>query len=170
MVHNPRARKGQSEIMEYMLMVVFIVASVIGIILFLTWWNVAQLDMKKGDILDARAEGLTQLLKEDSMLTAGPSVFDDAKLTSLGLSGVKCEDLEKEFGTNWYAKIAALDVEGEIPCTWDNYPECNEWSLCSKKEIGNVKTVLAKQPFPVNVYRKSSDSVAMGALYVEVYA
>jgi hypothetical protein len=156
--------------MEYMLMVVFIVASVIGIILFLTWWNVVQLDAKKTDNLDNRAEGLTQQLKGDYMLTTADSVFDDAKLTSLIPAGVKCSDLEKEFGSNWYAKIVALDMDGETPCTWDNYPGCNTWSLCLKKEKSDVDTLWGKQPFPVNVYRKSMDKMAMGVLYVEVYA
>jgi hypothetical protein len=167
---SPAGRKGQSEIMEYMLMVVFIVASVIGIILFLTWWNVTQLDMKKTDNLDDKAEGLTQQLKADFMLTNTDSVFDDAKLTSLIPAGVKCADLEKEFGSNWYAKIIALDMDKETPCTWDNYPDCNTWSLCIKKARGDVSTVWAKQPFPVNVYRRASDRIAMGVLYVEVYS
>jgi hypothetical protein len=109
--------------------------------------------------------GIGQHLMADYMFTNGDSMFDDAKLTSINAT-VTCEDLQGMLGKNWYVKITALDMGGEKACRWNDYPDCNVWSICgyrsSRESLG--------QNFPVNVYRKSSDKVALGILYVEVYS
>jgi len=159
-------RKGQSEIMEYILMVVFIVAAIIAIIIFLTWWNLQQFQMDAFKNRQDRVVGIGQYIMGDYMFTNGDSVFDDAKLTAINAS-MSCDDLQKILGTNWYVKIKALDMAGEKPCKWNDYPDCNVWSICTYKE--NAKDRLG-QNFPVNVYRKVSDKTALGVLYVEVYS
>jgi len=159
-------RKAQSEIMEYVLMVVFVVAAIIGIILFLTWWNVQQLGMKSSENSQDRVLAIGQHLMADSMFVNGDYVFDDAKLTALGASDV-CASLQQMFGTGWYAQIRSLDMNGEKPCQWGNYPDCNSWTICTQKE--KPPKVFA-QNFPVNVYRKASDRMALAVLHVEVYS
>lgn len=155
-------RKAQSEIMEYILMVVFIVAAIIAIIIFLTWWNVQQFQMDAFRNRQDRIVGIGQYMMGDYMFTNGDSMFDDAKLTAINAT-MTCEDLQKILGTSWYAKITALDMAGEKPCRWNDYPDCNVWSICNYREnhIANK--------FPVNVYRKVSDKVAMAVLEVGVY-
>lgn len=158
--------KGQSEIMEYLLMVVFIVAVVIGIIIFLTWWNVTQLEMEGSKNRQDRVLAIGQHMMADYMFINKESMLDDAKLTSINAAQA-CDKLEEIFGTNWYAKIKSLDMEGEITCTWNDYPNCNVWNICNYKEHPNSRSA---QNFPVNVYRKVSDKTALAVLHVEVYS
>jgi hypothetical protein len=159
-------RKGQSEIMEYILMVVFIVAAILAIIFFLTWWNVQQFQMDAFKNRQDRVVGIGQYMMGDYMFTNGDSVFDDAKLTAINAS-MSCDDLQKILGTNWYVKIKALDMGGEKPCKWNDYPDCNVWSMCGYME--NAKELFG-QNFPVTVYRKVSDKTALAVLYVGVYS
>jgi hypothetical protein len=159
-------RKGQSEIMEYILMVVFIVAAIIAIIIFLTWWNLQQFQMDAFKNRQDRVVGIGQYMMGDYIFTDGDSVFDDAKLTAINAS-MTCEDLQTILGPNIYVKIKVLDMNGDKPCKWNDYPDCNVWSICSYKE--NAKDRLG-QNFPVNVYRKLTDKTALGILYVEVYS
>jgi hypothetical protein len=159
--------KAQSEMMEYILMVVFLVAAIIAIILFLSWWNIQQLQMEGSKNLDDRVVSIAQLMMNDYMLANGDSVFDDAKLTSVAAAGIKCEDLQKIYGTGWYVKIKSLDMEGERPCTWNSYPGCNTWTFCNYVEHPESRSVYN---FPVNVYRKASDKMALAVLHVEVYS
>jgi len=159
-------RKGQSELMEYVLMVVFIVAAIIAIIFFLTWWNVQQFQMDAFKNRQDRVVGIAQYMMGDYMFTNGDSVFDDAKLTAINAS-VTCEEMQKILGTGFYVKIKSLDMNGEKPCKWNEYPDCNAWSICGYK--ANARDRFG-QNFPVNVYRKVSDKTALGVLYVEVYS
>lgn len=159
-------RKGQSEIMEYILVVVFIVAAILAIIFFLAWWNVQQFQMDEFKNRQDRIVGIGQYMMGDYMFTNGDSMFDDAKLTSIN-AGVTCEELQKILGKNWYVKITALDMNGDKPCKWNDYPDCNVWSMCDYRE--NARDSIG-QNFPVNVYRKASDKVALGILHVEVYS
>jgi len=159
------SKKAQSEIMEYVLMVVFIVAAIMAIIFFLTWWNVQQFQMDAFKNKQDRIAGIAQYMMGDYMFSNGDAIFDDAKLTAINAS-MNCEDLQKIFGTGWYVRITALDMDGEVPCKWNDYPGCNVWSMCGQKP--DAPDMLG-QIFPVNVYRKVTDKTAMGILYVEVY-
>ena len=161
-------RKGQSELMEYMLMLVFIVAAVIGIIIFLTWWNVTQFQMQGSKNRQDRVLSIGQDMMADYTLSDGESVFDDSKLTSLLALGPvdSCKGIEAIYGTSWYVKIKALDMGGETKCDWTTYPNCNVWEICSPK--AHPESVSA-QSFPVNVYRKVSGKVALAVLRVEAY-
>jgi len=161
--HN--GRKGQSEIMEYVLMIVFIVAAIMAIIFFLTWWNLEQFKADAFKNKQDRIAGIAQYMMGDYMFTNGESIFDDAKLTAINAT-ITCEDLQKILGTGWYVKIKALDMEGEAPCKWNAYPGCNVWSMCGQRQ--DVTDRLG-QNFPVNVYRKVTDKTALGIMYVEVY-
>ncbi|HJW96723.1 MAG TPA: hypothetical protein VJ485_01000 [archaeon] len=162
----PSSLKGQSEMMEHILMVVFIVAAILALILFLTWWNVQQLNMEASRNRQDRILDLAQHMMGDYLLVNENYMLDDAKLTSVNaVSG--CEKLERLFGTDWYARVRALDMEDEIPCTWNNYPDCNSWTICSYPE--ERRNVLV-QKFPANVYRKVSDKVALAVLEVGVYS
>jgi len=154
-------RKAQAELLEYLLLVVFIVASIIGIILFISWWNAQQLNIQGFQNQEDRMLGIAQHIMTDQAFANGDSMLDDAKLTSI-IALHACQELEGIFGVGWYAKVKSLDMEGEIPCSWSAYPECNSWTICDYKEkhIG--------QKFPVNVYRKVSDKVALGVLEVGV--
>ena len=115
---NMVSQKGQSEIMEYVLMVLFIVASVIAIILFLTWWNTQQLQMQGSQDRADSIVSLAQHLQADYMFISQDSMFDDSKLTSIGTDA--CARLQQLFGEGWYARIKSLDMEGDVPCTCEN--------------------------------------------------
>lgn len=163
----PACLKGQSEMMEYILMVVFLVAAIIAMMLFLSWWNIQQLQMEGSKDLDRRAVSIAEYMMNDYMLTNGDSMFDDAKLTSVAAAGIRCEDLERIYGTGWYVKIKSLDMGGEKKCDWNSYPGCNTWTFCSYQ--GHPESRSAYN-FPVNVYRKVSDKASLAVLHVEVYS
>ena len=162
----PGVRKGQSEIMEYMLMVVFIVAAIIGIILFLTWWSGQQMEVESFKNKQDRVTSIAKSMMVESMLVDSQSIFDDAKLTSVNaVSG--CDNLQDMYGKSWYAVIRSLDMPGEINCSWGGYPDCNTWRVCN---YPSQKKSLLVQKFPVNVYRKLSDRVSFAILEVGVYS
>jgi hypothetical protein len=168
---NPGARgpsgrkKGQSEIMEYMIMVLLIVAAIIGIILFLTWWGAQQLQIEGFKNRQDRVVSVAQQLMGDYTFADEESMFNDAKLTAANTT--PCEELQKVIGEGWYARIKALDMEGNVPCRWDNYPDCNYWEFCGYRKE-NVNELLT-QKFPVNVQRSATDKVALAVLEVGVY-
>ena len=148
--------------MEYILLVIFIVASIIGILIFLSWWGGKQLEVEGFKNQEDRLLGIAQHIMSDYSFANGDSMLDDSKLTSINAVHA-CQDLEDILGNGWYAKIRALDMEGSIACEWIAYPECNYWTICDYKEEHIA------QKFPVNVYRKVSDKVALGILEVGVY-
>ena len=154
-------RKAQVELMEYILLVVFIAASIIGIILFLSWWNAKQLQVEGFKNQEDRLLAIGQYIMSDYSFVNGESMLDDSKLTSINAIHA-CQDLEGIFGSGWYARIKSLDMEGSKECDWMNYPECNSWAICDYTKVH------ISQKFPVNVYRKVQDKVALGILEVGV--
>jgi hypothetical protein len=165
--HKPHGGlRGQSELMEYMLMVVFLVAAIIGLILFLTWWSGTQLQAEGFKDRQDRVTSIAKSMMAEPMLVNTQSVFDDAKLTAL-ISVSPCVKLQDMYGEKWYAKIKSLDMSPDRACTWSDYPVCNAWSICSPPA---EKRTMLVQKFPVNVYRKLSDRVSLGILEVGVYS
>jgi hypothetical protein len=154
--------KGQSEIMEYMIMVLLIVGAIIGIMLFLAWWGGQQVKAEGFSNQQDRIVSIAQVLMADYMFVDGDSMFSDAKLTALN-STISCEELQDVLGAGWYITVKALDMPGNVPCSWNGYPDCNYWAICpyKKEHMG--------QKFPVNVHRIVSDTVALGVLEVGVY-
>ena len=158
--------KGQSEIMEYILMIVFIVAAIIGMMLFLSWWNITQIQAQGFKEREDRVVTLAQNMMNDYMFVNGDSVFDDGKLTSVNAAGVGCDSLKEIYGEDWFVNITALDMPVEKKCDWSGYPDCNYWSFCVYQEHPESRAVYN---FPVNVYRKATNRMAMGVMHVEVY-
>ncbi len=157
--------KAQSEIMEYIFMVVFLMALIIGLMLFLSWWNVSQSRVEALQSKEERIASITRYLMSEPMFANEDSMFDDAKLTAINdTDTVKCQEFEGILGSGWYVKIRSLDMEGEHPCKWSNYPDCNLWVICKEKQNHIA------QRFPVNIYRKISDNVSIGILEVGVYS
>jgi len=159
-------RKGQSEIMEYILMIVFIVAAIIGFMLFLTWWNITQIQAQGFKDREDRVVALAQNMMNDYMFANGDSVFDDAKLTSVAAAGIGCDELSLIYGVDWYVNITALDMPMERKCDWNGYPNCNYWSFCTYQEHPESRSAYN---FPVNVYRKATNRMSLAVMHVEVY-
>ena len=146
--------KGQGQMLEYVLMMVFIVAVILGLIFFLTWWQISQLGVEQTKNQQDRALSLLKQFTDSPYMTKENSVFDDAKLTVLSsMIPDACERLQGVYGTDWHAEIRLFDDNPLTKCTQTSYPdgirECNYWTICpdlpAKAKITRV--------IPVNIYR-----------------
>ena len=154
--------KAQAGIMEYVLLTFFILFIIFFLLFFLSWWQFSQFESEKTSMVNSRAFALTRHFLEVPMLTKETSMFDDSKLTSAA-STIKCEGLQKIFGSGWFMKIRIFEGDSDIECTWSNYPECNYWEFCIRE--GNSLNYAV----PVNIYRKMSETVLVGNLTLGVY-
>lgn len=154
--------KAQYEIMEYIFMTVFLIVVIIGLMLFLFWWNFSQFKIEEIKNKDNRIISIARYIMVDPVFVNEDSIFDDAKLTAINMT-IKCKELEDILGDGWYLKIKSLDLEGEKYCNWLRYPDCNFWVIC-KENKDHIS-----QKFPVNIYRKISDKISIGILEVGVY-
>ena len=153
--------KSQSNLMEYLLLIFFVVFIIVALILFITWWQVTQLGMKKSQEIEDRALSLTKEILINGFFVKEESVFDDGKLTAANTT-IKCEELKHILGEGWFMKIKTLD-ENVIPCNEDNYPDCNYWEFCVQDNPASIYAI------PVNIYRRVQDRYDLGVLYVGVY-
>jgi hypothetical protein len=167
--------KGQTGMMEYILMVFFIMVIIVVLIIFLSGWQVTQLQLEKSKGSFDRALSVTKMALDSPYLVKEDSMFDDTKLASALRPGM-CEEMEKVFGQNWFLEVCTgecMGCEGEcVVCEANAYdPDCNYWSLC--KSEGRYDAYV----LPVNVYRKMAyvytDSVFprtdLGTLKVGVF-
>lgn len=153
---------GQGNILEYALLIFFIAIILFVIIVFLTGFQIFQIDtefQKQG--LD-RALSLSKQLMGSQYFTSGDAIFDDAKLTAAG--DVSCRDIEKIFGPEWFFEVRVFGSVQQRECTKENYPDCNYWEFCTKN-LRNISYV-----FPVNIFRKSGGMTEIGSLKVGIYA
>jgi|GEM_PF-771928 len=158
MKHKTTRFKGQAQMLEYLLMMVFIVAVVLGLILFLTWWQISQLSVEKTKNQQDRALSLIKEFLDSPYMTKENSMFDDGKLTALAMMDNEidrsCQRLRAVYGDDWYAEIRLNDGKPLTKCTQMKYPDgendCNHWTLCEERE--DVKARVA-HTIPVNVYR-----------------
>lgn len=155
--------KSQSELMEYVFLTFFVVVLIFGIIFFLTYWQTSQYKIEISKEEKNKVLSIGEHFMYFPFLTKEKFMFDDSKLTGV-LVALKCKDLERFFGTNWYVSIKIFDGKEKKLCTWSNYPDCNYWEFC-KKENKPAKAY----NFPVNIYRKIENRVDMGVMRVGVY-
>jgi hypothetical protein len=146
--------KSQGQMLEYVLMMVFIVAVVLGLIFFLTWWQISQLSVEQSRNQQDRALSLLKQLSNSPYLAKEDSVLDDAKLTVMsGMIPDACSRLQKIYGTDWNAEVRLFDDKPLKPCTQSTYPDgnedCNYYTFCP---VLPTKTRITRV-IPVNIYR-----------------
>jgi len=153
-----RRMSGQASILEYALMTFFVLVVIIGLIIFLSYWQITQLGIEETKTRTDRVLFLTKHFLNSQQFVKRDSMFDDGKLTALVSLPNACEELQKVFGLDWFAEIRVLDGSATKECTWTNYPDCNSWSFCveSKRNISYV--------VPTNIYRRIGYILTTGIL------
>jgi hypothetical protein len=152
--------KGQAQLMEYVLLSFFILLVIVVITLFLTGWQITTTGSEQRKVLYDRAEFLLRAFTNSPYINRNTykegSMMEDSKLTS-----VTCGDLEKLYGSGWFAEVESLEFSDE--CSGENYPLCGKWSYCKRE--GNAITF----EIPVNIYRKTTREIDIGFLRVGLY-
>lgn len=158
--------RGQAGIMEYIFMALFIVFVIVVIVLFLGWWNVNQLGLDHQRVMDNRAFSFLKQLLGSEYIAVENSVLDDSKLTALSSLPDACNSLEEIFGPNVFFEVRIADSLPDKTCTYQNYPDCNEWSFCMPD--GRKKSKYMYE-VPVNVFRKTRERYDMAFLKAGVW-
>jgi len=143
--------KGQGQMLEYLLLMVFVVAVILMLMMFLTWWQISQLGVERAKNQQEWSLSMLKQFTDSPYMTKENSMFDDAKLTALAsMMPDGCQRLQEFYGDNWYAEIRLMDDEPVTECSQSNYPECNYWKICEQypDAEGRVTRVA-----PVNIYR-----------------
>jgi len=154
-------KKGSVEMMEYMFLTLFVIVIVIAFVIFLTWWNVSQMDVEKSKVELDKTLVLTKSLISSPFLARDDSMLDDGKLTALQDMGQDaCSSIGSIYGADWFAVIRLLDGRNDTICNSTSYPDCNYWSLC-KKPAGNI---YKSYVVPVNIYRNLGVILTTGVL------
>jgi hypothetical protein len=162
-----RSRIGQVSIMEYILLTFFILVIILALLLFLSWWQLSQIGMQEHNIQMDKVFFTARYVSSSPYFVKENSVFDDAKLTAIqSLGSSVCKDFERVLGYNWFIKVKIFEGDTDIPCTWNNYPDCNIWEICTRV-TDNEKTT--SRILPVNVYRKISEENGVGIMEAGVY-
>lgn len=137
--------------LEYLILMIFVVAIIIVIIFMLSFYQISQINAEKNRNQQEKALTLLKQFSSSPYMVSENSVFEDGLLTALGM-GVpsSCESLQREYGSDWYAEITLMDGEPVRECFQANYPDCNHWKICQKQEsLGKIIRVI-----PVNVKRR----------------
>ena len=141
---------GQSQMLEYVLLMVFVIAVILALMIFLTWWQISQLGVEKGKNQQDRALSLLKLFSDSPYMAKENSMLDDGKLTVLAaMLPDACERLQKVYGNDWHAEIRLFDGNPLVQCSQATYPDCNYWRLCPEQQ---AKAKVARI-IPVNIYR-----------------
>ncbi len=155
---STRRVSGQISILEYALLTFFVMVVIIGLIIFLSYWQVTQLGVEETRTRMDRALFLTKHFLNSQQFVKRDSMFDDGKLTALFSLPNACEELQEVFGLDWFAEIRVLDGNAPKECTWTNYPDCNYWSFCVEDKSNRSYDV------PTNIYRRIGYTLTTGVL------
>lgn len=152
--------KGQVHLMEYVLLSFFVLLIIVMITFFLTGWQMSTIGSEQTRVTYTKAGFLLRAFTNSPYINKNTykegSMLEDSKLSS-----ITCDDLEKLYGTGWYAEIEILDSGEE--CTAENFPLCGKWSYCKKEGDALIFEI------PVNIYRKTTGRIDIGLLRVGLY-
>jgi hypothetical protein len=171
--------KGQSNIMEYLILTIFIMFIIIVLVFFLSGWQYSQFRSREYRDETQRVVLLMDYFTNSPYFIKEKSMFDDSKLWAIMDTDDSCEYLEEIFGQNWFAEIEVIDESGiRKECDPDSpstYLDCNYWSFCLSSDPDEK---FMSYVIPVNVYRKYYQSTEhpemkertdVGTLKVGVY-
>ncbi len=157
----PCRMKAQQGILEYVMLTLFVVIVIIALLFFLSWWQASQLGLEKRSNAVQRTYSVLGQFINDPVLVKSSSVLDDSKLTAL--QSMDCDDMEKVFGSGWYANVTLFEGDARMECK-TNYPNCNYWEFCPRNYGSRCSRI--SYAIPVNIYRKMKESTGVGILEV----
>lgn len=158
--------KGESGMLERILMALFILIIIIFAVFFL--FGVEFSRFRVEDVVEQENSlifSANALLKSD-ILTKDDNVFDDSKL--IGFSGTDgCKDFQDLVGKDEICliveRVKLFSSEDEIECL-NLDDDCNKWVVCEStcremtdKPYRTVRT-------PVNIYRKLDEETQLGMM------
>lgn len=153
--------KGQYNLMEYVLLTLFVLLIIVMITFFLTWWQISTTGSEQRRITHDRAEFLLRAFTNSPYINKNTypegSMLEDSKLSS-----ITCQDLQNLYGEKWFAEIESYNFN--VECNEDNpYPYCGKWSYCKKEADAMIFEL------PVNIYKKTTGEIDIGYLRVGLY-
>jgi len=159
-------RLGQTHMMEYILLVVFIIILMVAFMILMTVFHIGGIKSEQSENVYKQSISITRFILNAPYFNNpnydDGSVLDDSKLTV-----ANCTELRKVLGRNWFALVKIPPDGGpEILCNISNYPQCNSWVICNKT---NVRIGTCIHEIPVNIFRKMSNDVNIGILVVGLY-
>ena len=124
----PRMMRGQSEMLEHLLLILFIVVLLVFLLLGLAGWQASQARLEQSRQHSQRGLALAQLLFSAPYSQDG--AFSDSQLTALASDPAFCTQLTDRFGPA-FAEFQLLGSDVRTLCTLQNYPDCNTWQVCA---------------------------------------
>lgn len=162
-----KGKKAQMGIMEYMLLTFFIMVVVVVLVLFISGWQISQVQMGQAQERTQRTLSLTRNILSSQMFAKEESMFDDSKLSALMVVEREqdvCEEFEEMFGTGWFLDVSTLGCD--LNCTPANainrYGECCRWEFCTPDTLEGYEVDIFS--IPVNIYRKTGYTLGSSAL------
>jgi hypothetical protein len=184
--------RGQTEIMEYTVLIVMIMFIIIFVVAVIFGFQMLQTGSEKSKDIEAESLFIMRDMTSSQIINNPKyqkgSMLDDSKLTVM-----TCEGVEALFGEGVWVQVvsfyekpdcnilglsggerasciqnynAIVAVENrECTGTGQNaYPECGKWTFCEE----NRAERMIYRSVPVNIYRKMSGIVSFGALTIGI--
>lgn len=137
--------------MEYIFMTLFLMVIIIGLVLFLTGWQVIQSDVQADKSKIDRILFLTNYFTNTPLLAKDTAMLDDSKLDAFeDVETYSCTELEKALGQKWFVEVRNLD-------------DSRLWSFCTRNSRNSSFVI------PVNIYNRLNEKVSVGTLKAGVY-
>lgn len=153
-------KKGSVEMMEYMFLTLFVIVIVIAFVIFLSWWQVSQMNVEKSRMELDKTLVLTKTLLSSPFIAREDSMLDDGKLTIMQEMGEDaCQRIRSMYGAEWFAVIRLFDGSNDTLCSTSNYPDCNYWVFCK-----DARKDYRSYMVPVNIYRNIGAVLTTGVL------
>lgn len=158
-------RVGQVHMMEYIILTIFIIILMVAFMILMTVFQIGGMESEGEENIYRQSLVITRFIISTSYLNnprfPDGSMLDDSKLTT-----ANCTELRKVTGHNWFAFVTKPHEGDDIICNEENYPECNKWIICDKKEI---KADTCVHEVPVNIYNKMTNKIDIGIATVGLY-
>jgi hypothetical protein len=184
--------RGQTDIMEYAVLVVMIMFVILFVVALIFGFQMLQMGSEKSKAVETESLFILRNMISSPIINNPQypkgSVLDDAKLTVM-----TCEEIEALFGEGVWIQVVSFfekpdcDVPGMTggeraacrqslddivavenrECTGagqNDYPQCGKWTFCEE----NRAERMIYRSVPVNVYRRMTGAVSLGALTVGI--
>lgn len=157
-------RVAQAQLMEYMLLTLFILLIIVMLSLFLAGWQITGLEKEQKKSVQEFVISIINDIGTSPYINKQEYVegfvFSDSILTVLD-----CDDIRRMFSDNIFVTIEVVSNQlGSIECSKSNYPMCGKWSYCYEED----KNFIAYE-VPVNIYRRADGSILSAIMRIGIY-
>ena len=146
--------KAQVQLMEYLILAVFIVGFMFFIMVFLAGYQQDQFAAEREQLEVQRITGLMKQFLVSPFLASERGVFEAGRLE--GFAG-RCSEMQGIFGKGWFIEITVFDGKRPAECKTNTLGKCNVYRFCT--ENGEGKSISLEMP--VNVLGESENGRQM---------